>query len=279
NDRIAGHRGRGVQPYLAGDQIDLLVVAELEIDHAGVTERWHRNAGFGVECDEAIAGRDVRDALFAPVGPIRQSAAGETAGRALSAEALLLAMHPQELACGGIERHHVATGTRDAVDHTARHERSRFQVELRSWPQAGRVEPPGDLELVKVCSVDLVQRRISRISEVTAIRPPFTVLSAGLRAQRRCAKPKGKSGDCRRNNSSEVAHQRLPAGSASGPTSTLACVFASGPSSAATPLAIAAVSLPAWKQVKSGRSRQANGPHRRTLALSAASCTMLMARS
>src|SRR5205814_1817936 len=39
-----------------------------------------------------------------------------------------------------------------------------------------------------------------------------------------------------------------------GPTSGLACVFANDPSSAATPRATAAVSLPAWKQVKSGRS-------------------------
>jgi hypothetical protein len=42
---------------------------------------------------------------------------------------------------------------------------------------------------------------------------------------------------------------------------------------------MAAVSLPAWKHVKSGRSRQANGPHNRTPALIAASCTMLIARS
>ena len=41
----------------------------------------------------------------------------------------------------------------------------------------------------------------------------------------------------------------------------------------------AAVSLPAWKHVKSGRSRHANGPHSRTPAASAASCTMLMTRS
>src|SRR5262245_20363527 len=64
-----------------------------------------------------------------------------------------------------------------------------------------------------------------------------------------------------------------------GPTSGLACVFASGPSSAATPRAMAAVSLPAWKQVKSGRSRHASGPHNRTPALSAASWTILIARS
>ena len=41
----------------------------------------------------------------------------------------------------------------------------------------------------------------------------------------------------------------------------------------------AVLSLPAWKQVKSGRSRQAKGPHKRTPALIAASWTMLIARS
>src|SRR5207245_1664991 len=66
---------------------------------------------------------------------------------------------------------------------------------------------------------------------------------------------------------------------ANGPTSGLACVFANGPSSAATPRAIAAVSLAFWKQVKSGRSRHANGPHSRLPALMAASCTILIARS
>ena len=55
--------------------------------------------------------------------------------------------------------------------------------------------------------------------------------------------------------------------SAKGPTSGLACVLASGPSSAATPREMAAVSLPAWKHVKSGRSRHAIGPHSRTPAL------------
>src|SRR4029077_1230091 len=66
---------------------------------------------------------------------------------------------------------------------------------------------------------------------------------------------------------------------ANGPTAGFGCVLASAPSSSLTPRAIAAVSLPAWKQVKSGRSRHANGPHSRTLALRAASCTMLIARS
>src|SRR5439155_10745583 len=50
-------------------------------------------------------------------------------------------------------------------------------------------------------------------------------------------------------------------GAAYGPTSGLSCVSFRFPSSAATPRAIAAVSLPAWKQVKWGRSSEATGPH------------------
>ena len=66
---------------------------------------------------------------------------------------------------------------------------------------------------------------------------------------------------------------------ANGPTSGLDWVFTRLPSSAATPRRIAATSVPAWKHVKSGRSRHASGPHSRTFALSAASCTTLMTRS
>src|SRR5439155_16477222 len=67
-------------------------------------------------------------------------------------------------------------------------------------------------------------------------------------------------------------------GGANGPASGRPWVLASGPSSAATPRRMAAVSLPAWKHVKSGRSRHASGPQSRTPALIALSWTMLIAR-
>ena len=58
---------------------------------------------------------------------------------------------------------------------------------------------------------------------------------------------------------------------AQGPTSGTPWVSASLPSSALAPRAMAPPSLPAWKQVKSGRSTQAKGPQSRTPALMAAS--------
>src|SRR4051794_24397103 len=59
-----------------------------------------------------------------------------------------------------------------------------------------------------------------------------------------------------------------------GPTSGLAWVSARLPNSALAPRAIAAISLPAWKQVKSGLSFHASGPHNFTPALIVASWTM-----
>src|SRR5216684_1455012 len=66
---------------------------------------------------------------------------------------------------------------------------------------------------------------------------------------------------------------------ANGPISGFAWVSADSPSSIFTPRAMAAISLPAWKQVKSGRFFHAQGPQSLTPALMAASCTMLISRS
>ena len=67
--------------------------------------------------------------------------------------------------------------------------------------------------------------------------------------------------------------------SAYGPTSGLPCVSLSGPSSSATPRVMAESSVPAWKQVKSGRLTQLMGPQSRLCSEIAASCTILISRS
>src|SRR5215468_967648 len=65
---------------------------------------------------------------------------------------------------------------------------------------------------------------------------------------------------------------------ANGPISGLPRVSANSPSSIFAPRATAAVSLPACKQEKSGRSFHAHGPHSLTPALIAASCAVLISR-
>jgi len=66
----------GVQANLAGDGIEYLVVVLLEIEHAVLAERAHRNAGLRIERDELISERDHENALVAfSIGPVRHAAA------------------------------------------------------------------------------------------------------------------------------------------------------------------------------------------------------------
>src|ERR1700688_3757659 len=72
---VLGDDGRGMQPYFAGDRIDLLIIVLLQIDDAVVAESGCERAVLGVESDEPVAGGDIEDSLFLAVGPVGESAA------------------------------------------------------------------------------------------------------------------------------------------------------------------------------------------------------------
>lgn len=48
-----------MQTHLAGDQVDLLIVVLLQVNHAVSAEAGNGCAGLGVERDQAVARRDV----------------------------------------------------------------------------------------------------------------------------------------------------------------------------------------------------------------------------
>jgi hypothetical protein len=73
DDRVFCHDRCRVKPDLSGHSIDLLIVVPLQIDDAAGPEARDRDAGFRIECDQAVARRDVQDPLFAAVAPIRQA--------------------------------------------------------------------------------------------------------------------------------------------------------------------------------------------------------------
>ena len=105
-----------MQADFAGDQIDFLVVIFFQIDDAVLAEARDGRAGLGVERDQPVAGRDVEDALFLAVGPISEAAAGKLARRGLAALAFVLAMHPEHLAGGGIQRDHGAARSGGGIE-------------------------------------------------------------------------------------------------------------------------------------------------------------------
>src|SRR5205814_813652 len=82
DDHIFRDRWRRVQTNFAGFQIDRLAIAVddalFQVDDAVRPERADHRAGFGVQLDQAIAGREIDDAIVAPaIGPKRHPAAGE----------------------------------------------------------------------------------------------------------------------------------------------------------------------------------------------------------
>src|SRR5262249_47425920 len=104
DDVVADHRG-GMKADFTSDRVDLLIVLRLQIDDAVDAEPGNGIAVLRVERDEAIAGRDVEDSLFATVGPVREAATREHPGRTRAARSLDLTVHPQQLTGGRVERH------------------------------------------------------------------------------------------------------------------------------------------------------------------------------
>ena len=154
DDRVLGDRRRRVEPDLAALEIDLLSLADhgadLHVDDAVLPERRDGDAGLRVERDEAIAGRDVDDAIVAlAVGPVREAAARELPRRVDGARAFLLGMHPDQLAGLRVERDHRSPRAAGRVDHALHHQRRPLELELGARAEVVGFEAPRNLELVE----------------------------------------------------------------------------------------------------------------------------------
>jgi hypothetical protein len=72
-----------MQPDFPGLTIDLLAFAKddviFQVHDPVFAERRDAAAGFRVQRDESIAGRDVEDAFLPPVGPVRHATSGQLA--------------------------------------------------------------------------------------------------------------------------------------------------------------------------------------------------------
>ena len=177
DDDVLGDRGRGMPADLAGLQIDLLARAEhdaaLQIDDAIFAERGDRRAVVRVQRDEAIAGRDVEDAVVAaPIAPIGKPAARQLARRDAGAFSFAQAVRPQQLARLAVERDHRAARAAGGVEHAVDRERRAFQLVLGARPEDVGLETPRDLERIEVGGVDLIERRVFGAADVRGVMRP-----------------------------------------------------------------------------------------------------------
>src|SRR4029077_14524731 len=81
---------------------------------------------------------------------------------------------------GGVERDDGAPRSAGRIDNALDHQRRRLELEFRTRPEAVGLEPPRDLERVEVRGVDLIERRVARVTDVAAVAAPLAVARAGL---------------------------------------------------------------------------------------------------
>ena len=105
DDDVVADRGRRVEPDICRRQVDSrLIELCLEVDDPVPAKRWNRHAGFRVQRDEVIAGRDSENALVSlAIGPVRDASPRSLARRTFTALALVHAPHPQLLARFGVD--------------------------------------------------------------------------------------------------------------------------------------------------------------------------------
>ncbi len=192
-DHVLRDDGSRVETDFSGLEIDLLAVAEhdadLHVDDAVLAERAHGLPGLRVERDEAISRRDVDDAIVAfAVAPVREPAARELTGRRRAARAFGVAVNPEQLAGGRVERDHGPAGAGGRVQHALDHQRRPFELVLRARAEAVGLEAPGHLEVVEVLPVDLIERRIPAAADIARVARPL----AGLRRVRRARRLAGE---------------------------------------------------------------------------------------
>ena len=96
----------------------------------------------------------------------------------------MFAVHPQQLTGCRIQRHHGPARTGGGINHAVRHERRSFEVEFRTRTKVVGFESPRHLELAEIVRVDLVERRIVRVSKISAVGAPLSVSRSGLAANR-----------------------------------------------------------------------------------------------
>ena len=197
---VARHRRGGVRADGAGDRVDPPPVGDkrrrLQVDGAVAAEVGYPRAGGGVERHQAEADGDVEDARVRAVGPVRESAARQAARRSGRPSPLVLAVHPEQLAGGGVESDDGPPGAAGGVEHAAGHQRRPRQLELGRRTEIVRSEAPGELQSAEVRGVDPVERGVARVSGVAAVARPLALRRGqgavrGLVDRRRLAVDRG----------------------------------------------------------------------------------------
>ena len=175
-------------------EVDVLIQAFSEVDDPVPPEIRVGLSCLRVDRHHEVRRRDEEDALVLAVRPIRQAAARRLTRRAIAALAFFEAIDPERLAGLGVDRYCGAARAGGRVQDPVHHDRRRSEVDVRAGAEIVPVPAPFDLELRDIVSVDLVERRVARAAQITAVVRPFSILGSVL-GEKRGAREHDDSGE------------------------------------------------------------------------------------
>src|SRR5262249_49698876 len=146
-----------------------------QVNDTVLAKRWYSSAGLGVQSNKPIAGRHVKHSLLIAVGPVSQATSRQLPRRVHRALTFELSVHPRKLTRVGPKRHDRPSRPGCGVDHTVNHQRRAFELVFGARAEVVGLKAPGDLELVEIIRVDLIERGISGSVDIATIRRPLPV--------------------------------------------------------------------------------------------------------
>src|SRR5690348_3269196 len=97
----------------------------------------------------------------------------------------MLAMDPEQLSGGRIQRDHGAARSCGRIQNAVHHERRSLELVLRAVAEVVCLDAPGDFQITEVARVDLVQRAVASACKIGSVGRPLRVLWVELRGYRR----------------------------------------------------------------------------------------------
>ena len=92
----------------------------------------------------------------------------------------MFAVAPKDLAGCSIQRNDCAARSRGCIENPACHQGCGFKSIFRRGPEVIGLESPGQLKLIKVAGIDLIEGRIAPVAQVTAVGSPLRIRGCRL---------------------------------------------------------------------------------------------------
>ena len=177
-----------------GLEIHLSPQVAAQVHHPVQAEARKQPARIRVQRHQTVGRSDQEYLSRFPVAPERDPPAGCLPRRRLPTLPLVETIGPERFPSAGVDRQRRPPRAGGDIDHPVQHQWGSAQVQIGPRAEVPRSPAPGDLQLVHVAGVDLIQRGVAGRGQVRrVVRPfpgfPFLTNRGGAGEPQRCRQP------------------------------------------------------------------------------------------